>query len=173
MPITRGRITPSGVKPSQVQKPGYQNFYLYGAVEPAAGERFFLDRSALNSDCSQQRGVSEPVLIYVLGLRAASMGWGRRSCPWCKSSPIYWRQSGFALVSARSSPTGMTSLALSPHYDPRSWFDFRRTAARSRHPVQNQNRFSDGGESSLNSLFEGVPRSEKKKGRRFFDPWPL
>jgi len=30
MPITRGRITLSGVKPIQVQKPGYQNFYLYG-----------------------------------------------------------------------------------------------------------------------------------------------
>ena len=50
MPITRGRITLSGVKPIQVQKPGYQNFYLYGAVEPATGERFLLERDALNSD---------------------------------------------------------------------------------------------------------------------------
>ena len=50
MPITRGRITLSGVKPIQVRKPGYQNFYLYGAVEPATGERFLLERDALNSD---------------------------------------------------------------------------------------------------------------------------
>lgn len=50
MPITRGRITLSGVKPIQVQKPGYQNFYLYGAVEPSTGERFLVERDALNSD---------------------------------------------------------------------------------------------------------------------------
>jgi hypothetical protein len=50
MPITRGRITLSGVKPIQVQKPGYQNFYLYGTVEPATGEGFLLERDALNSE---------------------------------------------------------------------------------------------------------------------------
>ena len=50
MPITRDRITLSGVKPIQVQKPGYQNFYLYGAVEPRAGERFLLERESLGSD---------------------------------------------------------------------------------------------------------------------------
>jgi transposase len=50
MPITRGRITLSGVKPIQVQKPGYQNFYLYGAVEPTTGERFLLERPNLDSD---------------------------------------------------------------------------------------------------------------------------
>jgi hypothetical protein len=60
MPITRDRITlsgvkpsgvkPSGVKPIQVQKPGYQNFYLYGAVEPTTGERCLLERDALNSE---------------------------------------------------------------------------------------------------------------------------
>ncbi|WP_259077812.1 IS630 family transposase [Salinibacter ruber] len=50
MPITRDRITLSGVKPIQVQKPGYQNFYLYGAVEPSTGERFLLERPNLDSD---------------------------------------------------------------------------------------------------------------------------
>lgn len=50
MPITRHRITLSGVKPIQEQKPGYQNFYLYGAVEPSTGERFLFERSRLNSD---------------------------------------------------------------------------------------------------------------------------
>ncbi|MCS4139390.1 transposase [Salinibacter ruber] len=50
MPITRDRITLSGVKPIQVQKPGYQNFYLYGAVEPTTGERFLLERPNLDSD---------------------------------------------------------------------------------------------------------------------------
>ena len=33
-----------------MQKPGYQNFYLYGAVEPTTGERFLLERDALNSE---------------------------------------------------------------------------------------------------------------------------
>jgi transposase len=50
MPITRGRITLSGVKPIQQKKPGYQNFYLYGAVEPSTGARFLLERDTLNSD---------------------------------------------------------------------------------------------------------------------------
>nr|WP_279311002.1 IS630 family transposase [Salinibacter ruber] len=48
MPITRGRITLSGVKPIQQKKPGYQNFYLYGAVEPKTGKRFLLERESLD-----------------------------------------------------------------------------------------------------------------------------
>jgi transposase len=72
MPITRGRITLSGVKPIQVQKPGYQNFYLYGAVEPATGERFLLERESLNSDGFQDfpdgfsRRFSESLNVLVL-----------------------------------------------------------------------------------------------------------
>ncbi len=50
MPITRGRITLSGVKPIQQKKPGYQNFYLYGAVEPKTGKRFLLERESLDSN---------------------------------------------------------------------------------------------------------------------------
>ena len=36
----------------------------------------------------------EPVLIFYFGLRAAPLGWGRRSCPWCKVSPISARSPG-------------------------------------------------------------------------------
>ncbi len=68
-------------------------------------------------------------------LRAASMGWGRRSCPWCKSAPIYLRQSGFALVSARS-PGGRRSCLLC--YEPCSWSHFRHIAARSRLQTKTQ-----------------------------------
>ncbi|WP_251980651.1 IS630 family transposase [Salinibacter ruber] len=50
MPITRRRITLSGVKPIQQQRPAYQSYYLYGAVEPKTGDRFFLERESLDSD---------------------------------------------------------------------------------------------------------------------------
>jgi transposase len=50
MPIKGRRITLSGVKPIQRQRPAYQNFYLYGAVEPETGERFLLERESLDSD---------------------------------------------------------------------------------------------------------------------------
>ncbi|MCS4177318.1 hypothetical protein GGP96_002043 [Salinibacter ruber] len=33
MPTTRRRITLSGVKPIRQQRPAYQSYYLYGAVE--------------------------------------------------------------------------------------------------------------------------------------------
>nr|WP_272509633.1 IS630 family transposase [Salinibacter ruber] len=73
MPITRGRITLSGVKPIQQKKPGYQNFYLYGAVKPSTGERFLLERESLNSDGFQDfldgfsRRFSESTNVLVLG----------------------------------------------------------------------------------------------------------
>ena len=50
MPIRRRRITLSGVKPIQQQRPAYQSYYLYGAVEPMTGERFLLERETLDSD---------------------------------------------------------------------------------------------------------------------------
>lgn len=53
MPITRRRITLPGVKPIQEAKPGYEYFYLYGAVEPETGQRFFTEHGRLNSDCFQ------------------------------------------------------------------------------------------------------------------------
>jgi len=53
MPITRDRITLPGVKPIQEAKPSYEYFYLYGAVEPETGQRFFTEHERLNSDCFQ------------------------------------------------------------------------------------------------------------------------
>lgn len=53
MPITRHRITLPGVKPIQTAKPGYEYFYLYGAVEPETGQRFFTEHERLNNDCFQ------------------------------------------------------------------------------------------------------------------------
>jgi transposase len=53
MPIKRRRITLPGVKPIQEAKPGYEYFYLYGAVEPETGQRFFTEHERLNSDCFQ------------------------------------------------------------------------------------------------------------------------
>lgn len=53
MPITRHRITLPGVKPIQTAKPGYEYFYLYGAIEPETGQRFFTEHERLNSDCFQ------------------------------------------------------------------------------------------------------------------------
>lgn len=50
MPVTRHRITLPGVKPIQEAKPGYEYFYLYGAVEPETGQRFFTEHERLNSD---------------------------------------------------------------------------------------------------------------------------
>ena len=40
----------------------------------------------------------EYFLATLGALRAASLGWGWScgSCPWCKLSPMYLRQSGFA-----------------------------------------------------------------------------
>ncbi|CAM3295175.1 transposase [Salinibacter ruber] len=54
MPITRHRVTLPGVKPIQEAKPGYEYFYLYGAVEPETGQRFFTEHERLNSDCFQR-----------------------------------------------------------------------------------------------------------------------
>jgi transposase len=50
MPITRSRVTLPGVKPVQQCEPAYESFYLYGAVEPATGERLFVERPTLDSE---------------------------------------------------------------------------------------------------------------------------
>jgi len=42
-----------GVKPIQEAKPGYEYFYLYGAVEPETGQQFPAKHDRLNSDCFQ------------------------------------------------------------------------------------------------------------------------
>ena len=73
MPITRRRIALSGVKPIQQQRPAYQNFYLYGAVEPKTGKRFLIERESLDSDDFQEfldgfsRRFSESLNVLVLG----------------------------------------------------------------------------------------------------------
>lgn len=54
MPVTRHRITLPGVKPMQEAKPGCEYFYLYGAVGPEAGQRFFTEHERLHSDCFQR-----------------------------------------------------------------------------------------------------------------------
>ena len=45
------RLTNKGVKPRQPLQPLYEYYWLYGAVEPASGENFFLELPHLNSDC--------------------------------------------------------------------------------------------------------------------------
>ena len=53
LPVSRRRITRRGIKPIAKVNPRYTSVYLYGAVEPLTGERFFLEFSHLTSDCFQ------------------------------------------------------------------------------------------------------------------------
>lgn len=53
MPIIRRRITIKGVKPIQKVHHKFDNYYVYGAVEPISGDSFFLEMPYLNSDCFQ------------------------------------------------------------------------------------------------------------------------
>ena len=53
LPITSRRITLRGIKPLTEINPCYESVYLYGAVEPLTGERFFLEFSHLTSECFQ------------------------------------------------------------------------------------------------------------------------
>ena len=50
---TRRRITQHGIKPIAKLNPCYESVYLYGAVEPLTGERFFFEFSHLTSECFQ------------------------------------------------------------------------------------------------------------------------
>ena len=52
-PVSYRRITAPGVKPIAKISYTYENFYLYGAVEPITGESFFLEMPYLNSTCFQ------------------------------------------------------------------------------------------------------------------------
>jgi transposase len=51
--ITGRQISLSGVKPQGVVGWRRDNFYLYGAVEPATGDSFFWEFSHLDSSCFQ------------------------------------------------------------------------------------------------------------------------
>lgn len=53
MPVIRRRITIKGVKPIQKVHLSFENYYIYGAVEPTTGDSFFLEMPYLNSDCFQ------------------------------------------------------------------------------------------------------------------------
>jgi hypothetical protein len=48
-PILRRRITACGVQPVATVAPQFDNFYLFGAVEPTTGDSFFLELPLLNS----------------------------------------------------------------------------------------------------------------------------
>jgi transposase len=49
LPIVRRRITAPGVQPIATVTFQFDNFYLYGAVEPTTGASFFLELPYLNS----------------------------------------------------------------------------------------------------------------------------
>ena len=49
LPIQRRRITGSGVKPMGPVQYQFENFYVYGTVEPTTGESFFLELPYLNT----------------------------------------------------------------------------------------------------------------------------
>jgi putative transposase len=49
LPIQRRRITLTGVKPLGAVQYRFENFYVYGAVEPTTGESFFLELPYLNA----------------------------------------------------------------------------------------------------------------------------
>jgi hypothetical protein len=48
-PVLRRRITARGVQPVATVWPRFDNFYLFGAVEPTTGDSFFLELPLLNS----------------------------------------------------------------------------------------------------------------------------
>jgi putative transposase len=48
-PILRRRMTACGVQPVATVWPRFENFYLFGAVEPTTGDSFFLELPLLNS----------------------------------------------------------------------------------------------------------------------------
>jgi transposase len=49
LPVQRRRVTLSGVKPVGTVQYCFENFYVYGAVEPTTGESFFLELPQLNA----------------------------------------------------------------------------------------------------------------------------
>jgi transposase len=53
LPVVRRRITACGVQPVATVTYQFDNFYLYGAVEPTTGASFFLELPYLNSRAFQ------------------------------------------------------------------------------------------------------------------------
>ena len=54
LPVVRRRITARGVQPVATVTYQFDNFYLYGAVEPTTGASFFLELPYLNSRAFQR-----------------------------------------------------------------------------------------------------------------------
>jgi transposase len=54
LPVVRRRITACGVHPIASVLHQFDNFYLYGAVEPTTGASFFLELPSLNSQAFQR-----------------------------------------------------------------------------------------------------------------------
>jgi transposase len=54
LPVVRRRITARGVQPIATVMHQFDNFYLYGAVEPTTGASFFLELPYLNSRAFQR-----------------------------------------------------------------------------------------------------------------------
>jgi transposase len=53
LPVVRRRITARGIQPLATVTYQFENFYLYGAVEPTTGASFFLELPYLNSHAFQ------------------------------------------------------------------------------------------------------------------------
>jgi transposase len=51
--VRRRRLTASGVQPVGLIQHTFEWFYIYGAVAPTTGERFFLEWPSLNADTFQ------------------------------------------------------------------------------------------------------------------------
>lgn len=50
IPILRKKLTLKGVKPIGIVQYNRENYYLYGLIEPATGESFFLELPQVNAD---------------------------------------------------------------------------------------------------------------------------
>jgi transposase len=53
LPIVRRRITACGVQPITTVQHKFDNFYLYGAIDPTTGDSFFLELPWLNTSAFQ------------------------------------------------------------------------------------------------------------------------
>ena len=69
---SRRRLVSRGRKPHQLVAPIYEYYWLYGAVEPATGEAFFLEMPRLDSLCFEvflhemARSYAEDLCVVVL-----------------------------------------------------------------------------------------------------------
>jgi hypothetical protein len=78
-PIIRRRITAWGVQPVATVWPRFDNFYLFGAVEPTTGDSFFLELPFLNKGGGEQwnsygkLSITVPLLLrplFLLGVKS-------------------------------------------------------------------------------------------------------